>query len=177
MTAFLSAEVDGGAKASTLGCRCAASKNVQVAAVHETLTESRVVVDAMRGIRRTVGTAKMQSVAATADRIWAMLAAIPDTLLGMRDRALLALGFAGAFRRSELVALNVTELDIESEGICATIRRSKTDQEGQGHTIAVLAGSRLRIVEAVSGWLEAAGISEGPVFRSVNRHGQILRTD
>ena len=82
--------------------------------------------------------------------------------------------FSGAFRRSELVAPDVPDLDIVAGGIRASIQRSKTDQEGQGHTLAILAGSRLRIVEAVTAWLEAAGISDGPVFRSVNRHGQVL---
>lgn len=56
---------------------------------------------------------------------------IPDSLLGRRDRALLLLGFAGAFRRSELVALDINDLETNRDGLTVQIRRSKTDQEGR----------------------------------------------
>lgn len=78
-----------------------------------------------------------QKAPATTERVTAMLAAIPDTLKGKRDRGLLALGFAGAFRRSELVGLDLTDLAFEPDGMRVRIRRSKTDQEGQGQEIAV----------------------------------------
>ena len=55
----------------------------------------------------------------------------PDGLTGLRDRALLLLGFAGAFRRSELVALDVADIAETETGLLVTIRRSKTDQEGE----------------------------------------------
>lgn len=173
VAAFLSAEAGGGAKASTLGRRCAAIRFAHVAAGLDSPTTDRAVTIVMQGIRRSVGTAKVQKAAATAERITAMLATIPDTLAGKRDRALLALGFSGAFRRSELVALEVRDLEEVADGMRVRIRRSKTDQEGQGHVVAILAGARLRTVEAVRAWLEAAGIAEGPVFRAVNRHGQV----
>jgi integrase len=102
-----------------------------------------------------------------------MLDVCPDTLRGKRDRALLALGFAGAFRRSELVALTVADLAEVVDGLRVTIRHSKTDQEGQGQEIAIPRGSRLRPVEAVQAWLAAAGITEGPIFRAINRGGRV----
>ena len=73
---------------------------------------------------------------ATADVIGAMLRLCPDTLAGQRDRALLALGFAGALRRSELVALGIADLTAAPDGLRVLIRRSKTDQEGEGAEIA-----------------------------------------
>ena len=85
-----------------------------------------------------------------------MLALCPDTLIGKRDRALLALGFAGAFRRSELCALEVADLAEMPDGLRVLIRRSKTDQEGQGQEVAIPRGYRLRPVEAVQTWLAAA---------------------
>jgi integrase len=103
-----------------------------------------------------------------------MIACCPDTLRGFRDRALLLLGFAGAFRRSELAALTVADLEPNEAGLRVTVRRSKTDQEGKGQTVAILAGTRLKPVDAVSRWLEAAGISEGPLFRAIDRHGNVL---
>jgi hypothetical protein len=91
-----------------------------------------------------------------------MLRHVPsDTLTGLRDRALLALGFAGAFHRSELVALRVEDLTECPDGLRVRIRRSKTDQEGEGQEIAIPRGYRPRPVEALQAWLAAAGISSG----------------
>jgi len=101
-----------------------------------------------------------------------MLALCPDTLIAKRDRALLALGFAGAFRRSELCALQVDDLTEVPDGLRILIRRSKTDQEGQGAEVAIPRGYRLRPVEAVQTWL-AAEITAGPVFRAVARGGRV----
>ena len=101
-----------------------------------------------------------------------MMAACPATLIGMRDRALLALGFAGAFRRSELVALDMADLAEVADGLRVTIRRSKTDQEGAGQEIAIPRGHHIRPVETLQAWLAAAGITAGPVFRQVTQTGK-----
>jgi len=171
--AFLAAEATGGAKASTLGRRVAAIRYAHKAAGHEPPTNRETVKAVMRGIRRTIGAAPERKEAATAGRVADMVAAIPDTLAGKRDRALLVLGFAGAFRRSELVALTVADL-IEAEGgFRVLIRKSKTDQEGQGQEIAIPNGGKLRPVEAVRAWLAAAGITEGPLFRPITRGGKV----
>lgn len=96
-----------------------------------------------------------------------------DRLKDLRDRALLLLGFAGAFRRSELVALNVEDLEADAAGLKIHIRHSKTDQEGAGATIAVVKGSIACPVSALRAWLEVAGITTGPVFRSVKKGGKL----
>jgi integrase len=110
---------------------------------------------------------------ATADLVTEMLKHCQQTLAGKRDRALLALGFAGAFRRSELAALQVADLVEAPDGYRVVIRRSKTDQEGQGQEIAIPRGYQLRPVEAVQTWLAAAEISNGPVFRPVLKGGRV----
>ena len=103
---------------------------------------------------------------ALAERIKAMVAASPDTLAGKRDRALVLLGFAGAFRRSELVALRVADVDESQAGLRVIVRHSKTDQEGEGATVAIARGAVVCPVKALREWLEAAGISNGSqVFR------------
>jgi hypothetical protein len=66
------------------------------------------------------------------------------------------LGFAGAFRRSELVALDVADLQETDDGFRVLIRRSKTDQEGHGETIAIVRGHHACPVKAVKAWLSAA---------------------
>lgn len=127
----------------------------------------------LRGIRRTIGSAKQGKAPATADLITRMVALCGDTLIGKRDRALLAFGFAGAFRRSELCALEVADLTETPDGLRVLIRRSKGDQEGQGQEVAIPRGYRLRPVEAVQVWLAAAEINSGPVFRAVSRGGRV----
>jgi hypothetical protein len=66
-------------------------------------------------------------------------------------------------RRSELVALDVADLEETTEGLLVRIKRSKTDQEGAGDFVSIPHGSRLRPDAAVNTWLEAAGITEGPI--------------
>jgi integrase len=129
----------------------------------------------MRGIRRSLGAARSKKTPATAERIVAMAPLANGRLGPIRDRALLLIGFAGAFRRSELVALNVEDIEEEPQGLRITIRRSKTDQEGRGHVIAIPRGSIACPVAAIRAWLEAALITEGPVFRSIGKGERIQR--
>ncbi len=95
--------------------------------------------------------------------------------LGARDRAILLLGFAGALRRSELVALERRDIDVRREGLVVTVRRSKTDQEGAGRKVDLPYGSHPETcpVRAYVAWLELSGDSSGPVFRHVDRWGRI----
>ena len=82
---------------------------------------------------------------------------------------------AGAFRRSELVSLDVSDLQERADGMLVTLRRSKTDQEGHGYTKAIPFGSDAEScpVLALRAWISAAGITDGPVFRPVDRHGNV----
>jgi integrase len=96
-------------------------------------------------------------------------------MIGARDRALILLGFAGAFRRSELVGLDVEDCAFGKDGLTVTLRRSKTDQEGAGRRIGIPFGSNPETcpVRTMQTWIERAGIGAGPLFRSINRHGQV----
>jgi integrase len=98
-----------------------------------------------------------------------------NDLVGLRDRALLLVGFAGAFRRSELVALDVSDVEVGEDGLTVTLRRSKTDQEGAGRKVGIPRGSTPETcpVRALRAWLETAAITESALFRSVNRHGRV----
>ena len=96
-------------------------------------------------------------------------------LIGARDRALILLGFAGAFRRSELVGLDIEDCAFGKDGLTVTLRRSKTDQDGAGRKIGIPYGSNPETcpVRTIQAWIEQAGIEAGPLFRSINRHGQV----
>lgn len=177
VAAYLASEADAGAKASTIGRRAAAISHAHKIAGALDPIGSETVKRVMRGIRRTVGTAPVQKSAATVDIAAAMLSHIPaSSLRGKRDRALIALGFAAALRRSELVALDVQDLQFVAEGLRVTVRRSKTDKEGRGVEIAVPHGRSIRPVEAVKEWLAAAGIASGPIFRPITK-ADTIRAD
>ena len=158
VAAFLAAEASRGVKPSTIGRRLAAIRYAHKLAGHEPPTNSEAVKATLRGIRRTAGSAPARKTPATADKIVAMVDKAGTDIKGLRDRALLLLGFAGAFRRSELVALDVADLQFCDGGLRVTIRKSKTDQEGQGATIAIVSGSTACPVNAVRIWIETAGI-------------------
>jgi site-specific recombinase XerD len=167
VAAFLGWEASRQTRPSTIGRRVAAIRYAHKLAGHEVPTDDERVRATMRGIRRTVGTAPSRKTPATADRIMAMVPVAGTRLADLRDRALLLLGFAGAFRRSELVALDVEDMEETKEGLRAKIRRGKTDQEGKGTMIAIVRGAVVCPVAAYRAWIEAANISTGPVFRPI----------
>jgi site-specific recombinase XerD len=141
VAAFLSDEADRGIRASTIARRVAALRYAHRLADPSAPTDDERVRAVVRGIRRTIGTARALRAPATSDRLLAMVASHSRTRAALRDRALLLLGFAGAFRRSELVALDLNDVEETAEGLRIMIRRSKTDQEGAGATVAIVRGA------------------------------------
>jgi site-specific recombinase XerD len=155
-----------------LGRRLAAVRYFHRAAGYETPTSDEKVKTVLSGIRRTIGAASVRKRAATADIVIAMSSAA-TSLRALRNRAILLLGFAGAFRRSELVALNVDDIEETLEGMLVTLRRSKTDQEALGRRVAIPRGEIACPVAALRAWLDAAGITEGAIFRRIfNKRAQ-----
>lgn len=173
---YLADLAEDGKSASTIGRRTAAIRFAHRLAGYESPTNSPIVEAAAAGIRRHIGTAQQGKAPAVKAIVKEMVATLPDNLIGKRDRALLLLGFAGAFRRSELVALDLTDLQECPEGLRVIIRRSKTDQEGEGRTVGIpnTPSQDLCPVRAVKAWIEAAGFQEGALFRGMNRHGKIV---
>ncbi|WER45120.1 site-specific integrase [Cupriavidus sp. WKF15] len=135
-----------------------------------------LVKQTMAGIRRTLGTRQRQAKAVVKDDLLELLVMVDQRkpMQAARDRALLLIGFAGAFRRSELVAIRREDITEHANGLEILIRRSKTDQAGAGRTafIPYAKGARCP-VKALRGWLELAGIASGWVFRSVSRYDKV----
>ena len=167
VAAFLAWEANRRTRPSTIGRRVAAIRYAHKLAGHEVPTDDERVRATVRGIRRAVGSAPTKKAPATADRIIAMLPAADTGLADLRDRALLLLGFAGAFRRSELVALDLEDIEETKDGLRVKIRRGKTDQEGKGAIIAIVRGALACPVAAYKAWIELANIPTGPVFRPI----------
>jgi len=130
----------------------------------------------LRGIERVNGRPRQKAKALLLEDLELIVTHL-DTLEGLaalRDSALLQLGYFGAFRRSELVTVEVQYLQWEREGLKITLPRSKTDQEGEGLERAIPYGDNLCCpTKALRGWLEAAQIEQGPLFRRVSRWGVI----
>jgi integrase len=136
-----------------------------------------------KGARRKIGIAPEQMTAILPSQLSKMVEGLPKTtherLRSCRNRAALVLGFCGGFRRSELLALDVRDVVEVPEGLKIFIRRSKTDQEGRGRWIGLPYASVLSVcpVRAYKDWLEASGITEGPVFRTISKDGlEVLET-
>ena len=138
-------------------------------------TAHGVVRDVERGYRRKLGVAQQQKTALVRDPLLSVLAPIPGDLRGLRDRAIILVGWAAALRRSELAGLELRDLGFEREGVVLAIRRSKRDQEGEGEEVAVAFAAELEqcAVRTLQGWLGAVALVEGPVFRSIDRHSTV----
>lgn len=129
----------------------------------------------MAGIRRTFGSAPAAKTALTPEMLARMLAEPGPGLWGIRNRALLLVGFAAALRRSELAALTCEAIEWTAEGFILTIGRSKTDQSGEGQVVGVPRGRNPRLCPAVAlgEWIETGGVSAGPVFRAIHRQSGV----
>lgn len=143
--------------------------------------EHTAVAATLKGIRRTHGIAPKVKDPLLTPTLVQILKALPSGLIGLRDRALLLLGYAGGFRRSEIAALTLDDLKVSDAGLTVVLRRSKTDQEGEGREVGIPRGGRFCPVAAVEVWIGAVGLTEGPLFRAVDRHGRVsgaaLHTD
>ena len=138
-------------------------------------TNHPVVRSTLRGLARLKGSSSRRVEALREYHIEAMLQLCPDTLIGKRDAAIIALGFAGALRRSEICNLVVGDVEFlesrENDGdrMRLTIRQSKTDQHGKGQRVAILDGRVIRPIKRLRLWLESSGITSGPLFQTMKR--------
>ncbi len=142
-------------------------------------TNHPLVRATVKGLARLKGTACRRVEALREYHIKAMLSHCPDTTIGQRDAAIIAIGFAGALRRSEICNLIVGDVEFlkpengSNRHMFLTIRRSKTDQQGRGQRIAILDGSVIRPIHRLQMWLQASRITAGPLFQSMKRGGHV----
>ena len=164
---------------STLRRRLVAIHHAHIAVNSPSPVNASIVKTMMRGIRRTRGASQRRVKAMDKRVLLKVLRAMdrnqhPNKLKRLRDRAILLIGFAGGFRRDELVKLNLDDITRRRNGVELNVRRSKTDQEAVGRTLFIPKASGAHCpVKALWGWLRHARITEDAIFRSVNRHGQI----
>jgi integrase len=159
---------------ATLNRRLAALAKVHRSRGFSNPTSVEVVKATLRGLKRIKGTAQRQATPLIKEDLFVVLEAMGSRLKDVRDRALLLLGFAGGFRRSELIGLNCGDLVLVRQGLEVTLRRSKTDQNGAGRKIGIPHGrGRWCPVAALEQWQAVTGLTEGAIFRPVDRHQRL----
>lgn len=172
--AYLAAAGEGYAM-QTLRRRVAAIARASGVAGHPLDTKHPAIRETLRGIGRTHGSRGRRSAALTTSEIRKLSHVCGSGLADDRDRALMLTAFAGALRRSELVALDVEHLAWSNDGVKLLLQKSKTDKEGEGAEIMIVFGRHEGTcpVRALRCWLDAAAITSGPVFRKVNKSGRV----
>jgi site-specific recombinase XerD len=174
---YLSDLAEAGFKASTIGRRVSSISVAHKTAGLASPCNSAGVRFTFAGIKRVHGSEQIGKAPTLLEDLKLMLRKLkPNRLQDVRDRALLLVGFAAALRRSELVGIDVEDLELTREGYVLRIRRSKGDQEGRGERVGIPRGKHPDTcpVRALQAWLEASGRpSSGPLFRNINRWGQI----
>ncbi|WP_378952603.1 site-specific integrase [Pelosinus sp. sgz500959] len=169
------AEMADTKKVSTIVRRLSSISQAHQAADCGSPTFSFGVKAVIKGIKKTKGTLPNKKKAAVIEDIRMMVDTLGGSLTDIRDRALILIGFAGAFRRSELVAITINDLEFTRDGLTIMLKHSKTDQEGQGYKKGIPYGSNPETcpVRSLQDWLNQSKISEGAIFRSVNKSGRV----
>jgi integrase len=160
---------------ATLARRLAAIARAHATAGYPNPAADHLVRATFRGIRRTCGRPQQRVAALTSELLIAIASSLGSSIRDVRDRTLLLIGFAGAFRRSELVALDYESIERCALGLTITIRMSKTDQERRGREIAIpFSRGPVCPVAALAAWTDLAKITEGPIFRPITKNGDVL---
>lgn len=165
--------------ALTLSCATLSRRVVAIGRAHTAQgipspTHSLLVKATLQGVRRKRGCTPRQVTALQKNDVVRLVNGLQG-IRGLRDKALLLIGFAAAFRRSELVSLDVEDIEFADEGVVIQLRRSKTDQNGRGRVIAIpYVRGRHCPCRALKTWLDAACIETGALFRRINRYDQLL---
>jgi len=174
---YLTWLADAGKRVATIESKLAAITFAHRACTIENPAQSEPVRILMQGIRRKVGCAPTRKDPVTLAKLSQMIATLGSDLRGKRDRAILLVGYAGAFRRSELAGLNVEDVRFGVNDMVIALRRSKTDQESKGALkhIPMLKDVTVCPVRALEEWLDIAQITSGALFRSIDRWGHAQR--
>lgn len=162
-----------GLRPSTIVRRLAAIRHQHLGRGHASPTDHEAVSRTVAGIRRTHGMRSAKKKPLTVAMLRDMVHVMPQTVRGRRDKALLLLGFAGAFRRSEVASLEVRHLEWVPEGLKVHLDKSKGNQEGRSEVVPILRGKDLCPVAAVQDWMGAARLIEGPIFRKITKGGRL----
>ena len=161
----------------TLDLYLSAINKVHAINRHPSFNSDLDVKNTLSFIRRSGDNAPRRVKALLNTDLQRILNKMPETLIAKRDAAILSIGFAAALRRSEICALKIDDIEFIEENnkskILLNIRRSKTDQSGQGYKIAIMNGGKIQPIQKLLAWIQAGNIQQGHLFRSINKSGQV----
>tara|TARA_B100000886_G_scaffold337776_1_gene299226 strand:+ start:40 stop:993 length:954 start_codon:yes stop_codon:yes gene_type:complete len=166
-------------KISTLRRRLVAISMVHKLKGHYLDTKHPIIIENLMGIKRLKGTFQKGKKPILINHLKSIINVINeskiDNIMKLRDKTLMLIGFAGGFRRSELISIDHDDLEFSSEGLKITIKRSKTDQYGEGMIkgLPYFENKTYCPVENLKNWLEISKIKTGPIFRRFSK-GLIL---
>ena len=167
-------------KANTISRRISAISENHIAAGYrrENPAKSSLVAMTINSIRREKGTFQKGKAPILYETLFLFSDLFGEDIISLRDKAVILLGFAGAFRRSELVAIDMRDLTFSLEGLKVFIPRAKGDQEGEGKEIAIPYAPVKKVcaATAVKEWIHAAGIKDGPLFRGFFKGNKMKTT-
>lgn len=163
-------------KVSTLERRLIAITKIHKEYGYESPVKTEAFRKVLQGIKRVKRVRPDRKKPLIVELVLEMVFTIPGDRKGVRDKALLLLGFSGAFRRSELVGLNIEDLRFNENGMDVFIKQSKGDQEGKGLFIGIPHGRNPKTcpVQAVKQWIDAADMEKGPLFRRLTKNQRVM---
>ena len=163
------------AKMSTLRRRLVSIGVVHKLKGHYLDTKHPIIIENILGIKRTKGSIQRGKKPLLINYLNKLIEVIDNNIYPeikkLRDKAIILIGFSGGFRRSEITSLDYEDLDFVEEGLKILVRRSKTDQFGEGHLkgIPYFVNSPLCPVKSLKEWINISKINSGPIFRKFNR--------
>lgn len=176
LVGFLTELADAGKKFATIERHAAAIAKAHELGGVESPTADKKIKVLLKGIAREIKTRQKQAPAFSLESFKRTIRSIDVTTpAGLRNRALLLLGFTGAFRRSELEALNIEDLAFDDDGLVVTLPQSKTNQLGQAEEKAIFYSPdpALCPIRSLQAWMRVLERTEGPVFVSLRKNNQV----
>ena len=161
---------------STINVTLAAIRAAHEDAGFDSPTLDRGVMGVRAGTSRRIGVApRKQAHPLSTDELERLINTCTDGVRGVRDKALLLVGYAGALRRSELADLRVEDVTSRRDGVMLTLHRSKADQSGKTVQVAIPMGQHPETcpVTALFDWFELLNVDEGPAFCRISRHNTV----
>lgn len=174
LSLFVTAQLAEGHKVSTVDRRLAGIRHAHLSSGHTlpALPDCRALLVAVRRKRKERPEGKRALAVSDLVKISRRLG---RSVAGVRDRALLVFGLASGLRRSEIVALDLADVQVTVRGVSVRIGFSKADQDGVGRTLGIWPGDRVLTdpVRTMRGWLAVRGSAPGPLFTRVQTGGLV----
>jgi len=168
-------------KVSTLKRRLVSIKVLHKLKGHYLDSKNPIIIETLMGIKRRKGSVQRGKKPLLINDLKQIINIIDkdskEKIKKFRDRSIILIGFSGGFRRNEIVSLDCEDLDFVKEGLKIDIRRSKTDQFGEGFTKALpyFDSSRYCPVVSLKKWIEISKITSGPVFRRFSKGSKLSK--